>query len=75
MSANESESIDNGETITYSFKNSIPVASYLLAIAVGNLSYASTGPRTGVISEPGPDALDKYAKELEDLELYLGAAE
>lgn len=76
MSAIESAPTDNGDgTITYNFKNEIPVASYLLAIAIGNLSYASTGKRTGVISEPGPDALDKYVKELEDLESYLDAAE
>jgi leukotriene-A4 hydrolase len=46
-----------------------------MAMAVGNLSYKSTGKRTGVISEPGPDALDIYAKELEDLESYLDATE
>lgn len=31
----------------------VPIASYVLAIAVGNLEYASTGSITGVISEPG----------------------
>lgn len=44
-------------------------------MAVGNLEYKSTGPRTGVIAEPGADALDFYAKELEDLETFLNEAE
>ena len=76
MSANETTpSINDDGTTTYHFRNDIKIASYLLAMAVGNLSYVATGKRTGVISEPGPDALDRYAKELEDLETYLDATE
>ena len=76
MSANETTPTPNDDgTTTYHFRNDIKIASYLLAMAVGNLSYVSTGKRTGVISEPGPDALDRYAKELEDLETYLDATE
>ena len=47
----------------------------MLAIAVGNLAYQSTGKRTGVIAEPGPDALDKYAEELSGLETLLDETE
>lgn len=76
MSANESEPVKNQDgTTTYNFKNTIPIPSYLLALAVGNLSYKATGPRTGVIAEPGPDVLDFYVKELSDLETYLNKAE
>ena len=76
MSANETAPVKNADgTTTYNFRNDIKIASYLLALAVGNLSYQATGPRTGVIAEPGPDALVRYAKELEDLETYLDTAE
>jgi leukotriene-A4 hydrolase len=76
MSANDTTQVDNGDgTITYSFRCDIPIASYLLALAIGNLEYKSTGARTGVISEPGEDALDYYVKELEDLESFLDATE
>jgi leukotriene-A4 hydrolase len=46
-----------------------------LAIAVGNLAEKSTGPRTSVVSEPGELYLDRYAKELEDLEKMLNLTE
>jgi len=76
MSANESAPVDNKDgTTTYNFDCAIPVPSYLLAMAVGNLSYASTGKRTGVIAEPGPDALDKYVAELAELDHLLDLAE
>jgi len=77
MSANETDPVKNPDTktTTYNFKNSIKMPSYLLALAVGNLAYKATGPRTGVIAEPGPDALDRYVKELEDLETFLDTTE
>ena len=76
MSANESAPVDNGDgTMTFNFATTIPVPSYLLAMAVGNLSYASTGKRTGVIAEPGPDALDRYAAELSELDQLLDLTE
>jgi leukotriene-A4 hydrolase len=76
MSGNETDPVDNKDgTTTYNFKSDIKVPSYLLAMAVGNLTYKSTGARTGVIAEPGPDALDKYAAELSDLENLLDLAE
>lgn len=76
MSANETGIKQNADgTSTYSFRSDIPIPTYLLAVAIGNLAFKSTGPRTGVIAEPGPDTLDKYAKELEDLETYLDVAE
>jgi len=47
--------------------------SYLIAIAVGDLEYRSLGRRVGVITEPLD--LDRCAKELEDLELFLDSVE
>lgn len=74
MSANDTGSTDNGDgTITYSFKNSINIPSYLLALAVGDLAYKSTGSRTGVIAEPG--VLDAYVSELDSLDDLLNKTE
>lgn len=77
MSANESAPVDNKDgTSTFFFDCSIPIPSYLLAIAVGDLVYkpsSLTATRTGVISEPG--VIDSYVAELSDLETFLDAAE
>ena len=35
-----------------SFANDIPIPSYLLALAMGDLEYRSLGSRVGVITEP-----------------------
>lgn len=55
------------------FEMNIPVQSYLLAIASGNLAEKQVGPRTWVISEP--EDLNKAANELESLEHFLTVAE
>jgi len=57
----------------YRFEMKQPVPSYLLALAVGNIHYQSTGPRTGVYSEP--EMVEKAAWELADLEKMVQAAE
>lgn len=44
-------------------------------MAVGNLTYQSTGKRTGVIAEPGPDVVGRYATELAELDTLLDSAE
>lgn len=62
-------------TTTYQFDSVIPVPSYLLAMAIGNLAYTRIGKRTGVIAEPGKDTLDRYVTELSELEDLLTAAE
>jgi aminopeptidase N len=60
-------------TTTFHFRMDKPVAPYLIAIAVGDLKFQPLGPRTGVWAEPVtlPDA----AKELEDTEKMVAAAE
>ncbi len=50
-----------------------PVPPYLIALAVGDLRFRSTGPRTGVWAEPA--VADKAAKEFSDMEKMLEAAE
>ena len=60
-----------------SFACDIPIPSYLLAIAIGDLEYKSLGDRVGIITEPSQ--MDAAAKELEEmgslldkLENYMG---
>lgn len=57
----------------YTFRMPQPVPSYLMALAVGDLAFAPLGPRTGVYAER--PVLSKAAKELEDTEKMMEAAE
>ena len=50
-----------------------PVASYLIAIAIGDLGFQSLGARTGVYTEPS--RLAAAANELVDVEKMVAAAE
>jgi aminopeptidase N len=58
---------------TFSFKMEHPVAPYLIALAVGDLTFRKLGPRSGVWTEPS--MLDAAAHELEDTEKMIDAAE
>lgn len=49
------------------------VPPYLMAVAIGDLAFEATGPRTGVFTEPSN--LDRSAAELVDLERMVEAAE
>jgi leukotriene-A4 hydrolase len=62
------------ETKRYTnFEMSIPIQSYLLAIASGNLAEKQVGKRTYVITEP--EDLERAANEFEELETFLETAE
>ena len=61
-----------GETI-FNFKMPHPVASYMIAIAAGDLAFQSLGSRTGVWAEPA--TLPAAARELSDTEKMVAAAE
>ena len=50
-----------------------PVSSYLIALAVGDFDYKKIGPRSGVYAESY--ILEKAAKEFEDTEKFIDAAE
>ena len=50
-----------------------PIPSYLIALAVGDLAFRATGPRSGVWAEPG--ILESAASEFSDMEKMLEAAE
>ena len=56
MSANESSygEVANlkGDKNVYYFKQTIPIAVYLVALAVGDLQSADIGPRSCVWAEP-----------------------
>ncbi|GAA6059566.1 hypothetical protein JCM10212_000622 [Sporobolomyces blumeae] len=63
-----------GDLHTFKFEQPIPVPSYLIAIAGGELEFKSLGERTGIWAEPG--MLEKSAWEFEqDAEKILKIAE
>lgn len=77
MSANQTKNETNADKSksTFGYNCTIPVQSYLIAMAVGNLVKVPTAPyngneqRTYVISEP--TMVDDYALELSDLDHWL----
>ena len=62
----------NAEGI-YHFKQSHPIPSYLLALAVGDLEFRSIDERTGIYAEPA--MLNKAAWEFADMGKMVSAAE
>jgi leukotriene-A4 hydrolase len=62
-----------GGSRAYRFKMDKPVASYLIAIAIGDLTFTPLGKRTGVYTEPS--VMKKTANELVDVEKMVEAAE
>ena len=65
--------ITQGGESVFNFRMDHSVASYMIAIAVGDLAFKSLGPRTGVWAEPV--TLDAAAAELADTEKMVAAAE
>ena len=57
----------------YRFEMKQPIPSYLIALAVGNLAFKATGPRTGVYAEPG--VVERAAAEFGDMEKMVKAVE
>ena len=57
----------------YEFEMPQPIPSYLIALAVGNLSFAPISPRAGIWAEPS--VVGKAAREFADLEAMIRAAE
>ncbi len=70
-------SAENGTTKTadgvYKFKMTQPISSYLLALVVGDLEFASTGRNSGVYAEP--EMLEKSVWELESMQSMIDSAE
>jgi leukotriene-A4 hydrolase len=57
----------------YMFRLEQPIPPYLIALAVGNLTFRKLGPRTGVYAEP--HKIDLAARELSDTEKMVVATE
>ncbi len=57
----------------YSFRMPQPIPSYLIALGIGDLTFKSIGPRTGVFAEPS--MVDAAAYEFADTEAMLIACE
>jgi leukotriene-A4 hydrolase len=57
----------------YTFAMSQPIPSYLIALAVGDLAFQPLSGRTGLYTEP--PVIERAAKEFEDTEKMLEAAE
>jgi len=57
----------------YRFRMPQPIPPYLIALAVGDLSFREMGPRSGVYAEPS--VVDAAASEFEDTEAMMEAVE
>lgn len=61
------------QTGEYSFQMNQPIPAYLMALAVGNITFAPVGERTGVYAEPS--VIEKGVYEFAEMEDMLVAAE
>ncbi|MFA5938472.1 MAG: M1 family metallopeptidase [Sinimarinibacterium sp.] len=57
----------------YRFRMPQPIPSYLIALAVGDLRFRATGPRTGIFAEPS--MVERAAREFEDTEAMIQRCE
>lgn len=64
---------DTTTTTTFSFRQTVPLSSYLLALAVGGLAKADLSPRITVWAEP--PTLARAAATFGEAETFLGAVE
>jgi aminopeptidase N len=71
MSANNPTEKNNKGIYQFKMEKAIP--AYLLALAVGDITFKSVGNRTGLYAESA--IMDKATKEFEDMENMLVAAE
>lgn len=71
MSARNTPKPEKGGEYTFDMPQAIP--PYLIALAVGELEYRAVSPRTGVYAEPS--VVERAAKELDDTEKMMKAAE
>jgi len=57
----------------YQFRMDQPIPAYLMALAVGDVTFKSLGPRSGVYAEP--ELVESAAYEFAELEEMIGIAE
>jgi leukotriene-A4 hydrolase len=67
----QGEAVPGGRA--FRFRLDKPIPPYLIALAVGDLAFRATGPRTGLWTEPA--TLERAAYELAELERFVDAAE
>ncbi len=65
--------IDNGNSITYFYNQKIPVPSYLIALAAGNIDERIISDRVKVYSEP--EMVDSAKNEFSDTEKFIQIGE
>jgi len=66
-------SIDNGNSTTFFYEQKIPIPSYLIALAAGDIKERKISDRTTIYGES--DIVDKAAKEFVDTEKFVEYAE
>lgn len=71
MSAENSDVVN--DTGVYTFKMPIPIPAYLMALAVGDLTFKGIDDRTGVYAEKG--MIDRARWEFENVGRMVGSAE
>ncbi len=71
MSAENDSKEKHGKDYTFTMPEAVP--SYLIALAVGDLEFQETGPRTGVYAEKS--TIKQAAKEFADTEAMIQANE
>ncbi|HEX5071355.1 MAG TPA: M1 family metallopeptidase [Vicinamibacterales bacterium] len=71
--AAEMEDAPGGAHGTFKFHMPLPIPSYLIALAVGDLKFREMSERTGVWAEPS--VVDAAAREFEDTEKMIQATE
>jgi leukotriene-A4 hydrolase len=65
--------LPKGGKRVFTFRMDQRIPSYLIALAIGDIAFRPTGKRSGVYDEPA--AVDRDAKELEDVEKMIAATE
>ena len=65
--------MDNGNTTTYFYEQKIPIPSYLIAIAAGDIAKKNISDRCNVYAER--DIVEKAAYEFSDTEIFIQLAE
>ena len=65
--------IDNGDSITYFYEQNIPIPSYLIAIAGGDIKERVLSSRVKIFSEE--ENIDKAKLEFEEIESFIQIAE
>ena len=65
--------VGDGKSRTFTFEQTVPMATYLIAIAAGNLEKRDVGPRTAVWSEP--EMVEAGAYEFADTEKFVVVGE